>query len=112
MAAKVAEMLLLKALRSYAESLPPSGTGWLAGLRDPQIGRCIALMHGDPARAWKVDTLAGEVHMSRSVLTERFTELARLAPMQYLKRWRLAIAQGCCGMIGTSCKKRIGAGGV
>jgi AraC-like DNA-binding protein len=92
MASRIAEMLFVEALRSYAESLPPSGTGWLAGLRDPQIGKCIALMHGDPARAWTVDTLAGEVHMSRSVLAERFTELAGQAPMQYLKRWRLATA--------------------
>ena len=92
MASKIAEMLFVEALRSYAVSLPPTGTGWLAGLRDPQIGKCIALMHGDPARAWTVNTLAGEVHMSRSVLTERFTELAGRAPMQYLKRWRLATA--------------------
>lgn len=30
--------------------------------------------------------------MSRSGLAERFTELAGATPMQYLKRWRLAIA--------------------
>ena len=69
-----------------------SGTGWLAGLRDPQIGKRTALMHGDPARAWTVDTLAGEVHMSRSVLTERFTDLAGQAPTQCPNRCRLATA--------------------
>lgn len=91
-AAKVAEVLFVEALRAYIESLPPSHTGWLAGLRDPQIGRCIALLHGDPARAWTVEALAREVHVSRSVLAVRFTELVGVPPMQYLKHWRLATA--------------------
>jgi AraC-like DNA-binding protein len=91
-AAKVAEALFVEALRGYIESLPPQQSGWLAGLRDPQVGRCLALMHSQPAKAWSVETLAQEVHMSRSVLAERFNELVGMPPMQYLKRWRLATA--------------------
>jgi AraC-like DNA-binding protein len=90
--AKVAEALFVEALRGYAESLSPDGTGWLAGLRDPQIGRCLKLLHDAPARAWTVADLAREVHVSRSVLALRFTELVGMPPMQYLKRWRLASA--------------------
>ena len=90
--AKVAEMLFVEALRGYIEALPPSQTGWLPGLRDPQIGKCLALMHSDPAHAWSVAELAHEVHMSRSVLAERFTQLVNIPPMHYLKRWRLAMA--------------------
>lgn len=90
--AKVAEMLFVEALRGYIESLPPAQTGWLSGLRDPQISKCLALMPADPAHAWSVAELADKVHMSRSVLAERFTELVHVPPMQYLKRWRLSIA--------------------
>lgn len=90
--AKVAEMLFVEALRGYIESLPPSQTGWLSGLRDPQIGKCLSLMHAQPARDWSVAELANEVHMSRSVLAERFTELVEMPPMQYLKHWRLSMA--------------------
>lgn len=91
-ASKVAESLFVEALRGHMESLPQDQTGWLAGLRDPQVGRSLALMHARPAHAWTVEELAQEVHMSRSALAERFTELVGVAPMQYLRQWRLAAA--------------------
>ncbi len=91
-AAKVAESLFVETLRGYIESLPPQEGGWLAGLRDPLVGRCLALMHDQPARDWSVESLAQQVHCSRSVLAERFTQLVGAPPMQYLKRWRLALA--------------------
>lgn len=92
MTSRVAESLFLETLRAYLESLPPRQSGWLAGLRDPQVGRCLALMHDQPARAWSLEALAQEVHSSRSVLAERFTDLLGVPPMQYLKRWRLSVA--------------------
>jgi AraC-like DNA-binding protein len=91
-ASKVAESLFVEALRGYIESLPAQQTGWLAGLRDPQVGKCLALMHGEPARAWTVDSLARMVNTSRSVLAERFSALVGDSPIAYLKRWRLAVA--------------------
>ena len=91
-AAKVAESLFVEALRAYIDSVPASETGWLVALRDPQVGRALALMHEKPVHNWSVAELAHEVHMSRSVLAERFAELVGTPPMQYLKRWRLAIA--------------------
>ena len=92
MTAKVAEALFMEALRGYIETLPAAQTGWLAGLRDPQVSRCLALLHAEPARAWTVDALAQAVHLSRSVLAERFSALVQMPPMQYLTRWRLAMA--------------------
>jgi AraC-like DNA-binding protein len=61
-------------------------------LRDPQVGRCLALMHAQPAHPWSLELLAQESRTSRSVLAERFHELLGTPPMQYLKRWRLAMA--------------------
>jgi AraC family transcriptional regulator, alkane utilization regulator len=52
----------------------------------------LALMHGEPGRAWTVDELAREVALSRSGLAERFAALVGEPPMQYLMRWRLALA--------------------
>lgn len=92
MASHLAEVLFLEALRGHIESLPEVATGWLAGLRDPQVGRCIALMHERPAERWTVASLAQEVHVSRTVLAERFTDLVGVPPIQYLKRWRAALA--------------------
>lgn len=91
-ATKVSESLFVKTLRGYIDSLPPRHLGWLAGLRDPQVGKCLDLMHSDPAKDWSVERLAERVHVSRSVLAQRFNELVGVPPIQYLKRWRLAIA--------------------
>jgi AraC-like DNA-binding protein len=90
--AKVSELLFADALRRYVESLPPEGRGWLAGLRDAQVGRAIALMHAEPGRAWTVEALARGAGISRSALAERFAALVGEPPMRYLARWRLALA--------------------
>jgi AraC-like DNA-binding protein len=92
MLAKLAELMFVEALRRYAEALPPEGRGWLAGVRDAQVGRALALLHGDPGRSWTVDELAREVALSRSALAERFAALVGEPPIQYLMRWRLALA--------------------
>ena len=92
MLAKLAELMLVEALRQYVEDLPPGGKGWLAGVRDPHIGRALALLHEEPGRTWTVDELAREVALSRSVLAERFAALVGEPPIQYLIRWRLALA--------------------
>src|SRR6476659_5735973 len=88
--AKLAELMFVDAMRRYVDALP--SRGWVAGLRDPQVGRALALIHGEPGRAWSVDDLAREVAMSRSAFAERFSELVGEPPMQYLIRWRLALA--------------------
>jgi AraC-like DNA-binding protein len=92
MLAKLSELMFVEAMRRYVEDLPPQGKGWLAGVRDAQIGRALALLHGKPRRAWTVDDLAREVALSRSALAERFAALVGEPPMQYLMRWRLALA--------------------
>ena len=63
-----------------------------AGVRDAHVGRALSLLHAEPARAWTVEGLAREAALSRSALAERFTLLMGESPMQYLTRWRLALA--------------------
>ncbi|HXU42224.1 MAG TPA: AraC family transcriptional regulator [Burkholderiales bacterium] len=92
MLAKLAELLFVEAMRRYMDTLPPQGKGWLAGVRDAHVGRALALLHADPSRAWTVERLAREAALSRSALGERFTALMGESPMQYLTRWRLALA--------------------
>jgi AraC-like DNA-binding protein len=92
MLAKLSELMFVEALRRYVEDLPPGNKGWLAGVRDAQIGRALALMHGEPGKAWTVDELGRAVALSRSALAERFAALVGEPPIQYLMRWRLALA--------------------
>lgn len=89
---RLADVLVIQAIRSWIEQDPAAQTGWLGALRDRQIGRAIALVHREPARAWTVASLANEVAMSRSAFSARFTGLVGEAPMHYLARWRMHVA--------------------
>jgi len=90
--AKLSEVLVVETLRRYLCGMSAQQTGWIAGLRDRAVGRCLALMHEKPAHPWTLDGLAREVGTSRSVLAEKFTHLVGQSPMQYLARWRMAVA--------------------
>ena len=88
----LSELLFVEVVRRHIESLPEGQTGWLAGLRDPGVGRALAAMHARPEAAWTLETLAREAGVSRSVLAERFPALVGHTPMQYLTNWRMQVA--------------------
>lgn len=94
MMAKLSELLLIEAIRRFAEtpSTDTHETGWLAGLRDPFLARAIARLHANVAAPWTVDALARAVGLSRSALGERFARVLGVAPMQYLAAWRIHVA--------------------
>ncbi|MEP6952997.1 MAG: AraC family transcriptional regulator [Solirubrobacteraceae bacterium] len=89
---RLADIIVIQAIRSWIETDPAARTGWLGALRDPHIGRAIALVHADPAREWTVGSLAGELAMSRSAFAARFTELVGEPAMQYVTTWRMHVA--------------------
>lgn len=89
---RLSELLFVEAIRHYTASLPQEQLGWLAGLRDPHVGKALAMLHADPARDWEVEALARDAGLSRSALNDRFNALIGEPPMQYLTGWRLALA--------------------
>jgi AraC-like DNA-binding protein len=89
---RLADILVIQAIRSWIERDPAAQTGWLGALQDKQIGRAIALIHRDPARSWTLASLASEVAMSRSAFAARFTALVGEPAMHYLARWRMHVA--------------------
>jgi AraC-like DNA-binding protein/mannose-6-phosphate isomerase-like protein (cupin superfamily) len=89
---RLADILVIQAIRAWIETAPAARTGWLGALQDPQIGRALALIHRDPARSWTVASLARELAMSRSAFAARFTQLVDEPAMAYLKRWRMHVA--------------------
>ena len=90
--ARLSELMFVEALRGYLEALPTSQTGWLAGLRDPVIGRALGALHADPQDDWTVERLARLAGVSRSVFAERFADMVGQPPMQYLALWRMQLA--------------------
>jgi AraC-like DNA-binding protein len=89
---RLSEVLFVEVVRRYLDALPADHTGWLAGLRDPIVGRALARLHDRPAHAWTLERLARDVAASRSTLAERFTRVVGQPPMRYLTRWRMQLA--------------------
>ncbi len=90
---RLTELMFVEILREYMQRLPVDQGGWLAGVKDPVVGKALGLLHASPARDWTVEELAREVAVSRSVLAQRFTELVGEAPIRYLARWRMQLAK-------------------
>jgi AraC-like DNA-binding protein len=89
---RLSELMFVEIIRLHMNQLGGSNTGWLAGLRDPLVGRALTLLHARPSYAWTLEELASEAAASRSVLSERFSHLVGYPPIQYLTRWRMQMA--------------------
>src|SRR5512133_1666619 len=59
--AKLSEALFVETLRRYLTALPAVDAGWLAGARDPEVGKALGLLHRRPGRPWTIADLASEV---------------------------------------------------
>ena len=86
------ELMFVELLRRHLETLSANAPGWLAGLRDPTVGRALSLLHAAPARDWTLDELARSSGASRTILAERFARCVGEPPMRYLTLWRMQLA--------------------
>jgi len=94
MLAHLSELLFVEVVRRHLATLPLDHRGWLAGLRDEQVGRALAQLHDRPAHPWDLEQLASATAVSRSALAERFTHFVGVPPMQYLAEWRMQLGAG------------------
>ncbi len=89
---RVIEVMLIETLRRESAAWSPHA-GVLAALADPQLAKALADIHADVGRGWTVGELARRAGMSRSVFARRFSEAVGSAPVEYLLRWRMALAK-------------------
>lgn len=90
---RLADILVIQAIRAWLDTTSETQRGWLAALRDPHVGPALALIHRHPGRAWSVATLAKTVGMSRSAFSARFSALVGDSAMRYLTQWRMDSAR-------------------
>jgi transcriptional regulator GlxA family with amidase domain len=90
--ARLADIVVARVVRTWVEQRAEPATGWLAAIRDPQIGRALAAFHGNPERDWSVEVLGGAAGLSRSQFSERFTAVLGVAPARYVAEWRMHLA--------------------
>jgi AraC-like DNA-binding protein len=89
---RLADILVIQAIRSWIARDPAARTGWLGALRDRQIGRAIAAVHRDPTGNWTLASLAAKAGMSRSAFAARFTQLVGEPAVHYVTRWKMNAA--------------------
>ena len=92
--AKVADVFVAQALRSYLNGSQQAGLLAPGPLLDPAIRRATELMHTQPAHRWTIAELAREAGMSRTAFCTTFTNLVGDPPMRHLARVRLSMAAG------------------
>ncbi|MCB1628339.1 MAG: AraC family transcriptional regulator [Xanthomonadales bacterium] len=91
MRSRLAEMLLVEAMRSTTSGSAPPGL--LRGLGDERLAAALKQMHAHIDQSWSVAQLARIAALSRSSFFERFTRTVGVAPMEYLLSWRMEIAK-------------------
>jgi AraC-like DNA-binding protein len=91
--ARLADVLLIEAIRAFAGSSEQLEMGWLGALSHPRLGRVLRLIHGDVAQPWTVAQLARAAGMSRAAFSAAFTRRVGQPPLAYVRAWRLTIAR-------------------
>lgn len=89
---RLADILVIQAIRAWLDAHADAQPGWLAALRDPHVGRAIRALHRDPGHGWSVEVMAKEAGMSRSAFAARFSTLVGEPAMRYVARWRMHVA--------------------
>lgn len=90
---RLLDIMLIEALRREPIGEETVQAGLLAGLRDPAVARAMRAVHAAVHAPWTVAGLAKVAGMSRSAFAARFTETVGCAPIEYLSRWRMALAK-------------------
>ncbi|MDY0747787.1 AraC family transcriptional regulator [Paucibacter sp. R3-3] len=91
--AQLAHLLFIQVLRAHMDEQAEPSPGWLRLLGNRRLAPAVRLMHGDPARAWALEELAEACGMSRASFAAHFKASAGLAPLAYLTRWRMRLAE-------------------
>jgi AraC-like DNA-binding protein len=90
--ARLADIVMTQVIRTWVEKHATELTGWLAAVRDPQIGAALARIHRTPGEDWTVERLAALSGLSRSRFSQRFKDLLAVSPARYLLQWRVRLA--------------------
>ncbi|WP_404925432.1 AraC family transcriptional regulator [Mesorhizobium sp. ORM16] len=87
--ARLADVLAATVIRSWVERGCGDSSGWIAAVRDPDIGRVLAAIHLEPDRDWTVEALARMMGASRSGFAERFATIVGETPARYVTQVRM-----------------------
>lgn len=90
--ARLADILVIAAMRQYLNQLADDDLGWLGALADERIGKALRLIHEQPEKHWSLEELAIAIGMSRASFAQQFKRLVGNSPIDYLTEWRMSLA--------------------
>jgi AraC family transcriptional regulator, activator of mtrCDE len=89
---KLADTLFTLAICDFAQRRTDH-RGLFAALADARICKVLRAVHENPGHAWTMQSMASLACMSRSAFAERFAQLMKVPPMQYVTQWRVSVAE-------------------
>jgi AraC family transcriptional regulator, activator of mtrCDE len=89
---KLADTLFTLAVCDYAHR-NTDHRGLFAAMADGRICKVLQAVHENPGRLWTMQSMAALACMSRSAFAERFAQLMKMPPMQYVTQWRVSVAE-------------------
>ncbi len=92
-AIRLLEVILVELLRQRSIREDTQQAGLIAGLADPITARALLAMHEKVAHDWTVASLARLCGVSRSTFAAHFRDVIGIGPIEYLLRWRMALAK-------------------
>jgi AraC-like DNA-binding protein len=86
------EKALYESLADVLCACDPLGLPQFAAMADSRLATALRAMTADPSRHWRVDTLAREAALSRTLFATRFKLLLGTTPLEYLTALRVQLA--------------------
>jgi AraC-like DNA-binding protein len=91
--AQLAHLMFIQILRAHLDSGETLAPGWLRLMGNRRLAPALRCLHGEPARAWGLESLAQECGMSRATFAVHFKASAGITPLAYLAQWRMRLAE-------------------
>ena len=91
-ALKMSEIIYAQVIRTYLNG-EGSRQKNLAGFTDPAITRALKAIHEFPGKNWTLETLAQLAGLSRTSLSNKFSEFLSVTPLGYITQWRMQVAR-------------------
>lgn len=88
---RYAELVFIQILRTQMAAGDLKGV--IGALADPRLGSCLATIHQNPGKPFRLADLAADAGMSESAFSQRFKRLVGMPPGSYIKHWRMQLAQ-------------------
>lgn len=87
--ARLADVMAAQIIRSWVEHGCGDSAGWIAAVRDAEVGRVLAAIHAEPERDWTVAEMAALMGVSRSGFAAKFTAIVGATPAHYVTQVRM-----------------------